>query len=979
MKRTFDLNQVSAYEIIEERPIKDLNSDAYLLRHKKTGAHIALLSNDDDNKVFYIGFRTPPFDSTGVAHIVEHTVLCGSKDFPLKDPFVELIKGSLNTFLNAMTYPDKTVYPVASCNDADFRNLMHVYLDAVFYPNIYREEKIFMQEGWHYEMENEDDALKINGVVYNEMKGAFSSPDEVLERYIKHSLFPDTTYGIESGGDPDEIPNLTYEDFLDFHKRYYHPSNSYIYLYGDMDMAEQLTYIDEAYLSKFERMEPDSEVQMQKDFTEPKELVKTYSCLDEAEEENGTFLSYNVKLADCFDKERYIAFSTLDYALCSAPGAVLKQALIDKGIGEDVYSSYSSELKQPIFSVIAKNASSDQKEEFLQTIKEVLTKVVNEGIDKKTLMAALNVEEFQYREADYGRFPRGLAYGLQMLDSWLHDDQSAWNHIEANATFASLKKKVNEGYFEELTKTYLLDNPHRTVFVLEPKARLAMQKEAELKEALEKKKAAMSKEEIKEIIDDTKALRAYQEEEPTQEELNSIPLLKMEDLKKTAEEFKYEERTAGTTPVLFHDFFTNGIVYLNFSFDVSALPDDLVDSLVLFKAALGMLDTKHYSYAELNNEIFLKTGGFSASLSNYPSALQPEVFEPRFEVLVKVLRENRAEAFRLAEEILMTTKWDDVKRLKEIVDEVKAQMSAALSSAGSQTAALRSLSHFSAQAALTERVTGVSALRNLERVAKELEEGKSDKIVSNLKELASVIFNSASLLVDVTGNEEMYEGIEEEITSFAGALHKAPARTGEIVFHAKDRKEAFMTGGQVQYVCRAGNFLKKGHPFTGALRVLKVILGYDYLWNNIRVKGGAYGCGSAFARTGDAYFTTFRDPHLSRSIEVFEDAPAYIRALQVDERAALKYVIGALSELDMPKTPAGKGAYGMSAYLSHVSMEMLQKEREELMNVNEETIHALADYIDAFLADESLAVVGSAVKVEEKKELFDKVEQLIAV
>lgn len=978
MKRTFDLHTLTAYEILEERPITDLNSDAYLLRHKKTGARIALLSNDDDNKVFYVGFRTPPFDSTGVAHIVEHTVLCGSREFPLKDPFVELIKGSLNTFLNAMTYPDKTVYPVASCNDADFHNLMHVYLDAVFFPNIYREERIFRQEGWHYEMESAEDDLIINGVVYNEMKGAFSSPDEVLERYIKHSLFPDTTYGIESGGDPDEIPNLTYEAFLDFHRRYYHPSNSYIYLYGDMDMAERLRYIDEAYLSQFDALEIDSAVGMQEDFNAPREVVKTYSCLDASEEENGTYLTYNVKLPDCFDRERYIAFSTLDYALCSAPGAVVKQALIDKGIGEDVYSTYYSEFKQPTFSVIAKNARSDQQEAFLDTIREVLEDVVKNGIDKRTLYAALNVEEFQYREADYGRLPRGLAYGLQMLDSWLHDDQAAWNHIEANATFASLKKKVEEGYFEELTRDYLLDNPHRTVLRLEAKAGLAAKKEEELKQELAARKSAMSDEEIERVVADTKALRAYQEEEPTKEELKCIPLLRMEDLKKTPQEFKYEERRAGDTPILFHDIFTNGIAYLNFSFDIGTLPDDLIDYLPLFKATLGMMDTEHYSYADLNNEIFLKTGGFSAGIANYPDVRTPGVFQTRFEVNVKVLRDMRAEAFRLAREILLTTKWDNEKRLKEIVDEVKAQMSASLASAGHQTAALRALSHFSESAAITERLSGISALRTFEGVAKDLEEGHSDGIIKRLQEIATLIFQKSALLVDITGTEAEYEGVEEEVISLADALYESPARTGKAVFRKKEMKEAFKTGGQVQYVARAGNFLTKGLPYTGALKVLRVILGYDYLWNNIRVKGGAYGCGGLFTRTGDAYVMTYRDPHLKNSIDVFEKASEYLRNIKIDDRAALKYVIGALSETDMPKSPAAKGAYGMSAYLSHVTMELLQKERDELMGTDEAVVHSLADYIDAFLSDESLAVIGSAVKVEEAEGLFDHVEQLIA-
>ena len=977
MKRDFDLTTLTAYEILEERPIADINSDAYLLRHKKTGARVALLSNDDENKVFYIGFRTPPTDSTGVAHIVEHSVLCGSKSFPCRDPFVELARGSLNTFLNAMTYPDKTVYPIASCNDADFHNLMHVYLDATLYPNIYSEKRIFQQEGWHYEMEDADDELKINGVVYNEMKGAFSAPDDTLERYIKNSLFPDITYGIESGGDPDEIPSLTYEAFLDFHKRYYHPSNSYIYLYGDMDMAEQLRYIDEAYLSHFERLEVDSAVGLQEDFDAPKELVMQYACLDEAEEENGTFLTYNVKLGDCFDKERYIAFSTLDYALCSAPGAVLKQALIDKGIGEDVYSSYTSEYKQPIFSVIAKNASTSQQQEFVDTIREVLTDVVKNGIDERTLRAALNVEEFQYREADYGRFPRGLAYGLQMLDSWLHDDLAPWNHIEACDTFAALKEKVSTGYFEELTKTYLLDNPHRTVLRLEPKARLNVQKDEALKKELAAKKAAMSADEIAHIVAETKALREYQEMEVTDEERACIPLLKMEDLKKTAEPFVYEERTAGDIPVLFHDIFTSGIVYLVLSFDMSRLPDDLADYLPIFKTALGMMDTEHYSYADLNNEIYLKTGGMSASIVNYTDYVTPGVFQPRFDVRIKVLRDMRSEAFRLAKEILTTTKWEDVKRLKEIVDENKAQMSASLAAAGHQTAALRALSGVSPQAMLQDRIGGISAFRMLEQASEDLEQGKSDVLVAKLKELAQLIFNKEALLVDITGTDAEYEGVEKEITSFAEAIAEKPARTGSIAFTPSARKEAFKTGGQVQYVARAGNFLNNGCTYTGALYALRVIMGYDYLWNNIRVKGGAYGCVSSYGRTGDAFFSSYRDPHLNRTIDVFEKASEYIRNIEISERDALKFIIGALGELDIPKTPALKGAYGMGAYLTHMTMEMLQKDRDELMGINEASIRALADHIDAFLKDGQLVVIGSAAKIEENEDIFDHVEQLI--
>ena len=466
MKKIEDL---TAYEVIENRQIDDIGAMSWLLRHKKTGARVALLQNKEENKVFYIGFRTPPTDSTGVPHIVEHTVLCGSKDFPVKDPFVELVKGSLNTFLNAMTYSDKTVYPVASCNDKDFQNLMHVYLDAVFYPNIYQEKKIFQQEGWHYEMEDIDSPLTLNGVVYNEMKGAFSSPDEVHDREVFNSLFPDTPYGVESGGDPKVIPELTYEQFLDFHRRYYHPSNSYLYLYGDMDMAEKLEWIDENYLSRFDKLEIDSALKQQEAFAKPVEAYKEYPIMEGESLEDNTYLSYNTVVGTSLDKELYYAMEILEYALCSASAAPLKLALIHKNIGTEVYSVYNNEIYQPYFSIVAKNANASQKDDFVQTIESELARIVKEGIDKKSLLAGLNYYEFRYREADFGSYPKGLMYGLQMFDSWLYDDHMPFDMIEAIGIFKDLKEKIHTNYFENLIEKYLINNQHKSILVVAPK------------------------------------------------------------------------------------------------------------------------------------------------------------------------------------------------------------------------------------------------------------------------------------------------------------------------------------------------------------------------------------------------------------------------------------------------------------------------------------------------------------------------------
>ena len=972
------IEDLQTYEIIEHRRIEDLNSDSYILKHKKTGARVTLLSNDDNNKVFAIGFRTPPKNSTGVAHIIEHTVLCGSKEFPIKDPFVELVKGSLNTFLNAMTFPDKTVYPIASCNDTDFHNLMHVYLDAVFYPNIYKTDKIFKQEGWHYEMDSKDSELTINGVVYNEMKGAFSSADDVLSREIQNSLYPDITYGIESGGDPDVIPELSYEEYLDFHRKYYHPSNSYIYLYGDMDMAEKLDYIDKAYLSNFDYLKVDSEIELQKAFDAPREIHKPYSIMDTEPLEQNTFLSYNCSVGTPLDKKLYIAFDILDYALCSAPGAPVKKALIDKGIGQDAYSEYDNGLRQPVFSIIAKNADASQKDEFVQTIREVLEDQVKNGIDKKALLAGLSFDEFKYREADFGRFPKGLLYGLQIFDSWLYDDNSPWINVEANETFAELKKEVDGRYFEDLIQKYLLDNPHRTVLLLEPEQGLTEKKDEQLKEKLQSYKDSLSKDEIERIVRETKELKEYQEQPDNPEDLKKIPLLKLSDLKKEAENFIFEEKEYQGVKILHHDIFTNGIDYLTFVFNLKDIDAVYLTYASVLKKVLGMLNTEHFTYGDLYNEINIYTGGISGAISTYTDSSDVTKFETTFEISVKVLHDNLDKAFDLVKEIITSTKFDDVKRLKEIFAEQYARLQSDLASSGHQTAALRAMSYVSPAAYVSDAVSGIGYFRHLEALNKEIntKEG-AENIVEALKKLSKAIFRADNLLVDITGTDKEYVGVPENSKRLADSLYTDEINLGKLDIKPVKKNEAFKTAGQVQYVCRAGNFASKGLKYNGALRVLKVMMGYDYLWKNIRVLGGAYGCMSSYAKNGDSAFVTYRDPNLGNSIEVFEKASEYLRNFDEEDRTILQYIIGAISDLDTPKTPSGKGAYGLTAYLCNAKMENIQRNRDELLGTTKETIRGLADYVDAFMQDECLCVIGTNDKIEEEKDRFKNIEQLV--
>ncbi|MBQ8592399.1 MAG: insulinase family protein [Lachnospiraceae bacterium] len=969
------IEELTTYELIEKRDIADLNSVSYVLKHKKTGARIALLSNDDENKVFYIGFRTPPMDSTGVPHILEHSVLCGSKHFPVKDPFVELVQGSLNTFLNAMTYPDKTVYPVASCNDKDFQNLMHVYLDAVFYPNCRTEKKIFCQEGWHYDLENAEDELTLNGVVYNEMKGAFSSPDDVLEREIFNSLFPDTAYGYESGGDPAVIPELTYEEFTAFHAKYYHPSNSYIYLYGNMDMVEKLEWMDKEYLSAFEAIVVDSEIATQQAFTEEVTITKQYSISESESERDNTYLSYNTVVGTSLDRELYIAFQVLDYVLCSAPGAPLKLALTQKGIGTDIYSVYDNGVKQPYFSVVAKNANVEQKEEFLLTVKEVLQKLVTEGIDKKALQAALNYYEFKYREADFGSYPKGLMYGLQALDSWLYDERAPYIHVEANDTYRILKEKIDTDYYEKLIQDYLLDNSHKSIVIVEPVKGLTAKEEVALKEKLQAYKATLSAEEIAQIIADTKALEEYQEKEDTPEAIQCIPLLTREDMKKEAENFVNEEKVVEDVPVLFHDIFTNEIGYVRLIFSLDHIDAELFQYVGLLKAVLGLMDTKTYSYGDFFNEINIHTGGITTSVSTYVNAQNLSECKTTFEIKGKALYHNMDKLFALMQEMILSTRYEDTKRLAEIIAETKSKVQSQFTGASHSLAAVRAMSYFSKPAAISEQISGIPFFRMLEKMDAEFDTQK-DNLITKLKELTCAIFRPENLMIDYTADEKGFAPMAAMVGALKEKLFTTPVEKKQLTVELSTKNEGYMTSSQVQYVCRAGNFIEKGHNYTGALRVLKVIMGYDYLWNHVRVKGGAYGCMCAFGKSGDSYFVSYRDPNLTKTLDTYQAAADYIRAFEADERTITKFIIGAVSDLDTPMTPMTKGSRSLGAYLSHVTYEDIQKEREELLTTTPEVIRGLADYIEAFMESECICVVGNEDKIKEAGHLFTTTENL---
>ena len=970
------IHDLAEYEILDEHRVEDVQSDGFILRHKKSGARIAVLSNNDDNKVFYIGFRTPPEDETGVPHIIEHTTLCGSKKFPVKDPFIELAKGSLNTFLNAMTYPDKTVYPVASCNDQDFKNLMDVYLDAVFNPNITKYEEIFKQEGWHYELTGKDDELKINGVVYNEMKGAYSSPDEVLSSQIYRSLFPDNTYSKDSGGNPEYIPKLTYEAYLDFYHKYYHPSNSYIYLYGDMDVVERLEWLDKEYLSLYDYKKVNSEINKQPAFDEIKNVEAQYSITMDDSQENKTYLSYNRVVGDSLDEMLYQAFDVLDYALVSSPGAPVKQALIDAGIGDDVYGSYDAGILQPVFSFVAKNANASQADEFESIIENTLKEVIKTGINKEALLAGINSSEFKFREADFGQFPKGLLFGLNCLDSWLFDDMKPFIHLECLGTFAKLRKAVDTDYFEKLIQEYLLDNTHGSSVTVKPKRGLGNEREEALAKELSDYKASLSDEEIKKLIEDTEHLKKYQEEPSSDEDLRKLPMLTRADMKKNAMPFSNIEDELLDVKVVRHDIESNGIDYISFLFDAGDFAQSELGYLGFFTNALGLVSTEKYSYTDLANATNIYTGGISTGTASHPDIKDRNNFVFKFEVKLKVLEKNLDKALELMEQMLLSSDFTDTKRLGELVAQIKARLQANLSSSGHLVAARRSMSSFSRYALYQDELKGVAFYRSICCIEKELSE--SPKSVSDkLAAIAKKLFARNRMLISFTGNNEAYGNAKPSLEKVIAGFNKMSAVGNQAEVHFNTAKEAFIDASQIQYVAKTGDFICEGYEYTGALRLLRIILSYDYLWINVRVKGGAYGCMNTFLRSGESYFVSYRDPNLSDTLDVYDRIPEYIKNFSPDERDMTKYIIGTFSALDTPMNPEAKGSRSLSAYLEGITYEQIQKERNEILNAQPEDIRRLADLVEAVLKKDSICVIGNENMIKESAGLFENVEKLI--
>jgi len=959
--------------MIKNSKLPDIKAEAFIYEHVKTGARLIHIENDDDNKVFSIAFATPPENSTGVAHILEHSVLCGSQKYPVKEPFVELMKGSLNTFLNAMTYPDKTMYPVASQNDKDFDNLMDVYLDSVFFPDIYESKEIFLQEGWHHEIDDGGKA-SVTGVVYNEMKGAYSSPENYLFRHIQKELFPETAYGHDSGGDPDDIPDLSWQQFLDFHKTNYQPSNSYIFLYGKLDIDEKLSHLD-SYLSRFERRDTVNSIVSQNGFDSQRKVSLTYAVSEDENRDDMGFMALNWAMPVDLSTVELLAMSILEYMLLETNGSPLKEVLVKGGMGKDVYGHFEDEILQPFFTLVVKDIDSNQAEGFNTLVTDTLTRLSREGLSEKLIASAINKREFSVREADFRGYPKGLVYNSMLLSKWLYgEDPFDWFHYDT--LFTELREAAGKGLFESLIERYLLTNNHSVFIVMTPENGLQQKQEKEREAKLAKWVSSLSPSEVKAVKRASEKLLARQSEPDSPEVLQSIPILTMDDLEKKSKVLPIEKLEVQNSVFLKHTVDSSGIVYFRMLFDASSVTTEEIPYLSLLEKLMGSLSTEHYTYEDLSHEVNLHLGGLGQSVDVMVHHGEKNDFETRFSFRGKSLYAKLPQMFSLIREIAFTSKFSDYDRLKEMISLIRSRVEMMIMQSGHILGFRRILSQVSDASAYREYLSGIEFYRFIRDLEENFDQQK-ESLSAALVKLQHKIFTKSNLITSF-GAEELFmkEGLVQT-SDFIASLPESTASPAVMTFPENVRSESFSIPGQVQYVIQGGDFIESGYQFNGSMMVARQIFSSDYLWNDVRVKGGAYGAFARFTRSGGLLLGSYRDPRLAETLAVYKGLPAWIRAQSFSDREILKYIIGTIGDQDAPMTPSVTVEEALTQYISGFTQDEIQKERDDILSVTSADIIGMADLIEDVLKQNRICVVGNESTIRAEKELFDSSSTLL--
>lgn len=966
---------IHGFKLLRQETVDEIASEAFIFEHVKSGAKLMYLKNDDDNKVFSACFRTPPTDDTGVPHIIEHSTLCGSRKFPLKEPFVELVKGSLNTFLNAMTYPDKTMYPIASLNNKDFHNLMDVYLDAVFYPSIYKKPEILLQEGWHYEIDSPDAPLTYSGVVFNEMKGAISDPDDQLENECFSAVFPDSIYSNESGGNPEFIPDLTYEQFIEFHKKYYSPANCYLYLYGNLDIDEQLSFINDEYLQNFDRIEVDSAIGFQKPFDETVIRRCEYPVGAQDDTTAKTFLNYTAIIGDSSDIETNCAMSVICRALLQSEGAPVRQALMDAGIGMDVDASFDDSIMQPILKVTVTGSEAERLETFRAVLMDSFKEQVAKGIDKTLLEASLNYIEFKLREADFGNTPKGLVYHIVSMTTWLYDGDPLQN-LRYEAVMKKLQEAISTDYYEKILQKNVIDNQHSAFVVMSPSKTMAAERDAKIADKLAQVKAGMTDDDIKQVIETTAKLKEMQQTPDSPEALATIPLLEISDISPDSQDFHMEERELDGAKILFSNVNTNGIAYVNIFFDLKTVPQDMLQYVYFLADVIGAVDTEKHTYAEIANLEGLHTGGIDYRLNVNNNKKWEDGFNIMFKVSGRAFIRKLPEMFDIIGEVCTSSKYTDKKRIKELLMNTLSSTQMAMMQSSIQLVMSKLGSHMTPVSAIEYECT-LPKYRFLKKMMADYDNAFDD-LAEKLTDVARTLFNRQNLIIGVTLKEEEYPQFATECSRLLSLLPNEKRELHKYQWEFNSCREAFSSPAQIQYVAKGANLNKLGcEEVSGVFRIMDMILKYEYFWTKIRVQGGAYGALTRIATDGELIFASYRDPNLKTTVDVFDGTADFLANFNATEREMTKYIIGTISHVDIAATPKMKGIIAQSRWLRGITKEMWQKRRNQILNATVGDIRALAPIIDKAMKENNLCVFGNEVVINDCRDMFQKITNIM--
>lgn len=964
---------IHGFRLKEKQTLPETGGDGLYFEHEQSGARLLVLANDDPNKTFGIGFRTPSHNSTGVAHILEHSVLNGSEKYRTKEPFMDLAKSSLATFLNAMTFSDKTIYPVASRNDQDFRHLMDVYLDAVFHPSIYRTKEIFLQEGWHYHLEDKADPITYRGVVYNEMRGALSGADEQVDAAILEALYPDTVYGCESGGDPYEIPNLTYEAFCDFHRNYYHPVNSYLYLYGKVDLDEVLAYIDRDYLSSFNRIELDSSLQRQEPFTEPKYIESDYSVAGDDDIEGKDYLAYSVVFGTRDNLRDIFLSDLLTDALISSQAGPLRKALLAAGIGADV-SSFSSDGLQIPFGIVAKDTDGSRRDEFVNIIETCLRDLAENGIDQDLLLASLNKLEFSYREAS-GYATRGIVYYINAFESWLYD-QSPFAALAYNAPLAALREDIKSNRLGKELLTRIVNNPHKVIMTAKPNPGKNERRDEAVATELTVLKNSLDDEQLDALIAETQRLIDRQNRQDTPEERATLPTLSLVDIDAKVERVPRETHELEGATVLLHDLFTSGVIYLDMLFKTEHIhPEELCDYSLL-TTLIGSVDTKKRSYSDVATEEYLLTGGISISPTIYTHHEDRTIIYPRLSLATRVLSSSdNDQIFALLKEMLLESDFSDSQRIHEVVQMLRSRMEMGVFQQGHAVASARALSYINKQGKYGESLAGLDFLFYLQDLDKHFDERK-DALMARLNNLYQRLLNKEDILISITGERQDCLRMFPAMGAFLASLPTDIREACDYLPATEILNEGILSAAGVQYVAQAADLTKFGLEYNGRLEVLSNLLSHEFLYNEIRAKGGAYGQGIRFSQAGYMTVYSYRDPNLAETFDVYRSISNWLKNLDFDAERLNPFIIGTMNRFDPALTEQNKGRLDMRLALTGQSFEDIERIQQEALAVTVEELRSYADAIAKGIDENIRCVLGSAAKIKQEETRFDRLVRL---